>query len=121
MNKMILVGRLTKDPELKSLDNGNKVCNITLAIDREYKDKEGNKITDFLPLSLWGKDAENICRLSRKGAIICIDGTLNMKEVEEDGIKKYVFNPKVNKVTHLANKYDYSNNQTTEITEEMEK
>ena len=70
MNKFITIGRLTKDPEIKELENGNKVSNITLAVDRPYKDKEGNKITDFLSYSLWNKDAERLCKLSSKGALI---------------------------------------------------
>ena len=75
INKFCVMGRLVRDPELKELENGNKVANISLAVDRDYKDKEGNKITDFLNYSLWNKDAERICEFSKKGAIVCLEGS----------------------------------------------
>ena len=103
MNKFIIVGRLTKDPEIKELDNGNKVCNVTLAVDRPYKDKEGNKITDFLPYALWNKDADKICQFSRKGDLISLEGRFDMKEAEINGYKSSVFNPVVESYRHLAN------------------
>ena len=66
INKFCVMGRLVRDPEIKETENGNKVANITLAVDREYKDKEGKKITDFLNYSLWNKDAENIKNYSKR-------------------------------------------------------
>lgn len=122
MNKMSVIGRLTKDPELKTLDNGDKVANITLAVDRPYKDKEGNKITDFLPYSLWNKLAENICNISKQGALINLEGYYTMKDVEVDGHKSRVFNPVITTYQHLANKKDYDNsNPSVEQTEDMVK
>lgn len=113
MNRFIIVGRLTKDPEIKELDNGNKVCNITLAVDRPYKDKEGNKITDFFPYSLWNKEAEKICKLSSKGALISLEGRFDTKEAEVNGYKSNIFNPVVESYRHLAN----SKNNSFEIPE----
>lgn len=108
MNEFNVIGRLTKDPEIKELENGSKVSNITLAIDREYKDKENNKITDFIDFALWNKDAEKLMLFSKKGAMVHLSGTMELKEIEvgEQKIKKV--NLKVNKFKHLANKKDLS-------------
>lgn len=107
-NKMFFIGRLTKDPELKSLESGKKVCNITLAVDRSYTDKEGNKITDFIPFALWDKQAENICNISRKGSLVYLEGTLNMKTIEEDGVRKNIYSPSITSYKNLSNVKDYS-------------
>ena len=117
MNKFIVIGRLKDNPNLKTLDNGAKVCNIVLVTERDYKDKEGNKIVDYLNFALWNKDAENLCQISKKGALITLEGYNTTKEVEINGEKHYEFHPVVSKYKHLAN----SKNYTTEpIKEEVE-
>lgn len=104
INKFCVMGRLVRDPELKELENGSKVANVTLAVDRDYKDKEGNKITDFLNYSLWNKDAERINDFSKKGAIVCLEGSFNDKEIEiGEGKKIHTFNPVVEVYRHIAN------------------
>ena len=103
INKFCIMGRLVRDPELKELENGNKVANITIAADRNYKDKEGNNITDFLNYSLWNKDAERICDFSKKGAIVCLEGFFSDKEIEIEGKKIHTFNPVVEEYKHIAN------------------
>ena len=103
MNKFCVVGRLTKDPEIKELENGNKVANITVAIDRDYKDKEDNKITDFLHFSLWNKDAERLVKLSNKGALIQLEGYNTTKDLETKDGTIPVMQPVVNFYKHLQN------------------
>lgn len=104
VNKFCVMGRLVRNPELKELENGNKVANVSLAVDRDYKDKDGNKITDFLNYSLWNKDAERICDFSKKGAIVYLEGSFNDKEIEiGDGKKIHTFNPVVETYRHIAN------------------
>ena len=119
MNKIIVIGRLTKDPEIKELDNGNKVANITLAIVREYKDKDGNKITDFLSYSLWNKLAEKICQISKKGSLVCLEGYMTDRVIEINDEKIHVQNPVIEKYINIINKKDYSSN-LTEIDENLE-
>ena len=122
MNKFIVIGRLTKDPVIKTINENTKVCNITVATERDYKDKEGNKITDFLNFSLWNKDAERINNLSKKGALITLEGYNTTKEIDNNGEKIYVNNPVVVKYTHLANAKEYSSTSLKEEKqEEMEK
>lgn len=122
MNEFNVVGRLVRDPEIKELENGNKVCNITLAVDREYRDKEDNKITDYLDFALWNKDAERIMKLSKQGALIHLEGAMQPKDIEVGEQKIRTINLKVNKYKHLANKKDLSTEPVEETkTEEMVK
>lgn len=122
INKFCVMGRLVRDPEIKETENGNKVANITLAVDREYKDKEGKKITDFLNYSLWNKDAENIKNYSKKGSHVVLEGTFNDKVIElEDGKKIYTFNPVVTKYQSIENINKIDNEISDEKEIEMEK
>ena len=124
INKIYVMGRLTKDPELRELEDGTKVANITLAVDRNYKAKDGNKITDFLRFSLWNKNAENICKLSRKGLLVCLEGYNTTKEIEnKDGIKIPVIQPVIEKFSALekGNKQELENDAIEEEEKELEK
>lgn len=122
MNEFNVVGRLVRDPEIKELENGNKVCNITLAVDRDYKDKDNNKITDFIDFALWNKDAEKINQFSKQGALIHLEGAMQPKDIEIGEQKIRTIIPKVNKYKHLANKKDMSIESIEENkTEEMVK
>ena len=73
-NKFTIIGRLTKDPILRETEKGTKVTNICVACEREYKGKDGNKIVDFLDFTLWDKNAENICNISKQGSLIYLEG-----------------------------------------------
>lgn len=122
INKFCVMGRLVRDPEIKETENGNKVANITLAVDREYKDKEGKKITDFLNYSLWNKDAENIKNYSKNGSHVVLEGTFNDKVIElEDGKKIHTFNPVVTKYQSIENINKIDNEISDEKEIEMEK
>lgn len=122
INKFCVMGRLVRNPEIKETENGNKVANITLAVDREYKDKEGKKITDFLNYSLWNKDAENIKNYSKKGSHVVLEGTFNDKVIElEDGKKIHTFNPVVTKYQSIENINKIDNEISDEKEIEMEK
>lgn len=122
MNMFNIVGRLTKDPELKQLANGSKVTNITVACDRNYKDREGNNITDFLKFSLWDKNAERLCEYSKKGSLIQLDGYNTTKQIEIGNEKREILYPVVNNYKHLANsKNQIEENLKNEIINEMEK
>jgi len=103
MNKFCVLGRLTKDPEIKELETGKKVSNIVVAVDRPYKDKEGNKITDFLRYSLWNKDAERLVKLSKQGALIQLEGYYTSKDIETKEGTISVMQPVVDFYKHLEN------------------
>ena len=110
MNNFIVLGNLIHKPELKELENNHIVCNITVAVNRNYKDKEGKRITDFLKFSLWDNKAEAICKYSNKGSLILLEGYNSVKEiVTKEGKKITVNNPVVEKYRHIiAGKKDFS-------------
>jgi single-strand DNA-binding protein len=82
MNIAILVGRLTRDPELKYTPNGVAVCNFTLAVDRAFsKDKEA----DFIPIVVWQKLAETCANHLSKGRLVAVEGRLQIRSYEKDG------------------------------------
>lgn len=91
MNKIILIGRLTKDPETKVIEETGKVlCKLILAVDRQYKDANGDKQADFIPIVFWDKKAEIICEYMTKGRLISVSGRLQTGSYEaSDGTKRY--------------------------------
>ena len=76
MNNVMLVGRLTRDAELRETESGKKVTNITIATQRPYKNNEGIYETDFIDCTLWGKMAETICEHFHKGDLVGVKGRL---------------------------------------------
>lgn len=92
-NRAILMGRLTKDPELKTVNDSSKVANFTLAVDVNYRDAEGNRTpADFIPISAWGKKAEFVARYFKKGKQVLVSGPVKTYSYEKDGTKFYGFN-----------------------------
>lgn len=91
MNKVVLIGRLTKDPELKyTPGNGTAVTTLTLAVDN-YNSKSGEKGADFIPVVIWGKQAENTAQYMVKGNQIAISGRISTRSYDaKDGSKRYV-------------------------------
>jgi len=91
MNKVILMGRLTRDPELKQTNSGVSLCNFTLAVDRSYKDRDGNKQTDFINCIAWRKTAEFTSKYFQKGDRMAVIGSWENRSWEDnEGNKKYV-------------------------------
>ena len=78
-NKFTVIGRLTKDPILRETKDGTKVTNVCVACERDYKTKEGEKIVDFLDFTLWDKNAEKICNISKQGSLIYLNGYNTIK------------------------------------------
>ena len=90
MNKVVLIGRLTKDPELKFASTGTAVTTFTVAVNRRFK-KEGQQDTDFIPVVVWGKQAESTANYMSKGKLIGISGRIETRSYEaKDGTRKYV-------------------------------
>lgn len=87
MNNVVLVGRLTKDPELRYIPNsGTPVATFTMAIDRDYKKKDGTKETDFIPIEVIGKAAEFCANYITKGRLVAIQGNLRVDRYQtQDG------------------------------------
>lgn len=91
MNVVTLIGRLTKDPELRfTPGTGAAVTSITLAVDR-YNSKTGQREADFIPVVIWGKQAENTATYMSKGSQMSIRGRIQTRSYEaKDGSKRYV-------------------------------
>lgn len=91
MNNVSLVGRLTKEPELKYTQNGVAVCNFTLAINRPFKNAKGENEADFIMVQVWRKSAENAANFLRKGSQAAVSGRINTRHYENDkGDRVYV-------------------------------
>ena len=115
MNKTTLVGRITKDPELKFTPGaGTAVTTFTLAVNRKYK-KEGQPDADFIPIVVWGRMAEVTANYMSKGRMIGISGRIETRNYEaKDGTKRYVTEVIADEVEFLGYKADGANNATTE-------
>ncbi|MFL0196971.1 single-stranded DNA-binding protein [Clostridium sp. WILCCON 0269] len=91
MNKVVLIGRLTRDPDLRfTPGKGTPVARITVAVDRRFS-KDGQKEADFIPVIIWGKQAESAANYMAKGRLIGISGRIQTRSYEsKDGVRKYV-------------------------------
>ena len=90
MNKVILIGRLTRDPELRHTPNGAAVCQFTLAVDR-IPDQNGQRQADFISVIVWNKLAENLAKYMSKGRLIAVEGRIQVRNYEnnkEKSLKK---------------------------------
>lgn len=88
INRTALVGRLTRDPELRYTPNGVAVANLTLAVNRTFSNSEGNKEADFINIVVWKKTAENVANFLKKGSLAGIDGRLQSRSYENNEGKK---------------------------------
>lgn len=96
LNQVVVVGRLVQDPEIKELENGQRVSNITLAVSRCYKNADGIYETDFIPCKLWNNIADNVKGYCKKGDIAGIKGSLQVREGKLEVVAE--------KVTFLSNR-----------------
>ena len=91
MNKVFLIGNITKDPELSETPNGTAVCKFDLAVNRDYENGEGNRDTDFFKITVWRGRAESCGKYLKKGSKVAIVGALYNRSYEDkDGVKRYV-------------------------------
>ena len=92
MNKIVLLGKLIKDPELRTIEEGNKVfTRFIIAVDRNFKAQDGTRKADLIPVTFWGRKAEVVCQYLKKGSYISLSGRLRTGSYEDkDGNKKYI-------------------------------
>lgn len=90
-NRIILIGRLTRDPELRYVPSGAPVASFTLAVDRPFRDQQGNRETDFIDVVAWRKLAEQVSQYMSKGRMVAVEGRLQIRSYEtQDGQKRKV-------------------------------
>ena len=105
MNKIIITGRLTKDPELRYTSNQKVVTSFTLAVDRPFLNQEGVREADFIPVVVWGKTAEIINKFCTKGQKLLIEGRVQVRNYEDkSGEKRWVTEVIGDKIEFLERK-----------------
>lgn len=105
MNKIILIGNLTKDPELTQTSNGISVCKFTLAVSRKYQNADGEKETDFINCVAWRNLADTIEKFVKKGSKIGVIGSMQTRSYEaQDGTKRYVTEVVADEIEFLSTK-----------------
>ena len=91
MNKVFLLGRLTKDPEVRYTTTGKVVAQFTIAVDRPYTNQDGQKDADFFPIVIWGKSAETAGNSLTKGQRVLVEGRVQIRSYEgKDGQKRWI-------------------------------
>lgn len=90
MNKVIMMGRLTKDPDNRTTGNGTSVCSFSIAVDRRYRDADGNRQADFFNVVAWRQLADVCGKYLAKGRQVMVEGNLQNRSYEKDGQKHYL-------------------------------
>lgn len=104
MNKVILIGRLTRDPELRNTPSGIACCTFTVACDRRYADQNGNRQADFLNCVAWRERADFISKYFAKGRRIGLEGSIQTRSYEKDGQNRTATEILVDSVEFVENK-----------------
>ncbi len=105
INRVVLVGRLTRDPELRKTVNGASVATFTIAVDNRTKGPNGEKTTSFIPCTAWNQQAENACKYTHKGSLVGVEGRLNQRSYDaKDGRKVSVVEVICDSVQFLESK-----------------
>ncbi|MCP8617220.1 single-stranded DNA-binding protein [Salirhabdus salicampi] len=91
LNRVVLVGRLTKDPDLRYTPNGVAVANFTVAVNRPFSNQQGNREADFINCVVWRRAAENLANFMKKGSLIGVDGRIQTRSFEgQEGRRVFV-------------------------------
>ena len=105
MNKAILIGRLTRDPELRTTPTGRNVCQFSIAVNRNFTNANGEREADFIPVVVWRKQAENVCKYCTQGSLVGVTGRIQTRSYDgQDGQRRYVTEVVADNVTFLGSK-----------------
>ena len=103
MNKAIIIGRLTRDPEMRTTASGLNSTSFTVAVSRNYANQNGERETDFINCVAWRKQAENISKYCTKGTQVAVEGRIQTRSYDaQDGTKRYVTEIIADNVTFLG-------------------
>lgn len=107
MNKVILLGRLTRDPEVRYTQTGKVVCQFTLAVDRPFANQDGQREADFIPVVVWGKSAETCGNYVTKGQRLLVEGRLQIRSYDaKEGGKRWVTEVIADRFEFVENRKD---------------
>lgn len=110
MNKIVLMGRLVRDPEVRYTQTGKVVTQINVAVDRPFTNQEGQREADFIPIIFWGKQAEAVGNNFKKGQRILLEGRLQIRSYDtKDGSKRWVTEVIANNFEFIERKDDSTN------------
>lgn len=119
MNKVWLIGNLTKDPELTETPNGVAVCKFSIAVSRDYSSSDGTRETDFFNITVWRGRAESCGRYLKKGSKVSVVGSLQNRSYEgQDGIKRTLTDVIANEVEFLTPKNAMGEEDATPVRRE---
>ena len=101
LNKVVLIGRLIKDPDLRYTTSGIAVARFILAVDRGFKNQDGEKQADFIPITVWRTQAENCAKYLQKGRLVAVVGRIQTGSYDKDGQRHYTTEVVADEVTFL--------------------
>ena len=105
MNKVLLIGRITKDPELRRTPSDVPVVQFTLAVNRNYQNKSGERQADFITCIAWRAQAENLAKYIRKGGLLAVEGNIQTNSYDDQsGVRRFTTNVVCDQITFLENK-----------------
>lgn len=102
LNKVVLIGRLTKDPDLRYTTSGVPVTRFTLAVNRNYTNQQGEREADFIPITVWRNTAENCAKYLSKGRMVAVAGRIQTGSYEQDGQRRYTWEVVADEVQFLG-------------------
>ena len=105
MNKVFLIGNLTKDPELTTTNSGVSLCKFTLAVPRRFAGNDGEREADFLPIIVWRGQADNCYKYLKKGSKAAVSGSVQTRSYDApDGTRRYITEIIADEVEFLSNR-----------------
>ncbi len=113
LNKVVLIGHLTKDPDLRYTQSGVAVATFFLAVNRNFTNSQGEREADFIPIQVWRKQAENCAKYLSKGRLVAVSGRIQTRSYEQDGQRRYTWEVVADQVQFLE--WSEKQEQTTGV------
>ncbi len=114
MNKVVLIGRLTRDPDLRYPSTNVPVANFTVAVNRPFENQNGERVADFINVIVWRKQAENVKKYIGKGSLVAVEGRIQTRNYDgADGKKVYVTEVVADSVQFLESKSQAQNRNSS--------
>ncbi len=116
LNRVVLVGRLTRDPEMRFTQSQKAVCSFNIAVNRNFTSASGEREADFVNIVSWGRTAENVSKYMSKGSLVAVDGRIQTRNYENDrGERVYVTEVVADTVTFLESKGSQQNRPSNDF------
>lgn len=116
MNKVMLIGRITKDPELRYTSSNIPSVRFTLAVNRPFENQNGERETDFINIVVWRKQAENVKKYVSKGSLVAVEGRIQTGSYEKEGQRVYTTDVVADNVQFLESKSQSQNRMQDDVT-----